>query len=113
FLVIPRPPRSTLFPHTTLFRSHVHTHTHTHKQTAYSSSLGSAAPNLPIALFYTHTHTHRRSVQCGAAYIVLSTGSEVRPQPCVAGKQHPEHRAPTSPTLHRAPVCVCVHVNVS
>ena len=24
-----RPPRSTLFPHTTLFRSHTHTHTHT------------------------------------------------------------------------------------
>src|SRR4029434_2190416 len=35
FLMIRRPPRSTLFPYTTLFRSHTHitthTHTHTHK----------------------------------------------------------------------------------
>src|SRR4029434_11338672 len=30
FLMIRRPPRSTLFPYTTLFRSHTHTHTHTH-----------------------------------------------------------------------------------
>src|SRR4029434_11355801 len=29
FLMIRRPPRSTLFPYTTLFRSHTHTHTHT------------------------------------------------------------------------------------
>src|SRR5207253_11434044 len=29
FLMIPRPPRSTLFPYTTLFRSHTHTN-HTH-----------------------------------------------------------------------------------
>src|SRR4029434_10184199 len=36
FLMIRRPPRSTLFPYTTLFRSHTHTHTHIH----------------------THTHTH-------------------------------------------------------
>src|SRR4029434_3233317 len=28
--MIRRPPRSTLFPYTTLFRSHTHTHTHTH-----------------------------------------------------------------------------------
>src|SRR4029434_6837989 len=27
--MIRRPPRSTLFPYTTLFRSHTHTHTHT------------------------------------------------------------------------------------
>src|SRR4029434_529114 len=35
FLMIRRPPRSTLFPYTTLFRSHTqtHTHTHTHKHT--------------------------------------------------------------------------------
>src|SRR4029434_11359813 len=33
FLMIRRPPRSTLFPYTTLFRSHTHTHTHTHKCT--------------------------------------------------------------------------------
>src|SRR4029434_160112 len=35
--MIRRPPRSTLFPYTTLFRSHTYTHTHTH---------------------HTHTHTH-------------------------------------------------------
>src|SRR4029434_11345767 len=44
FLMIRRPPRSTLFPYTTLFRSHPHMHTlicitHTHR----------------------HTHTHTRS----------------------------------------------------
>src|SRR4029434_11340416 len=40
FLMIRRPPRSTLFPYTTLFRSHTYrdTHTHTHIH---------------------HTHTHR------------------------------------------------------
>src|SRR4029434_11359120 len=36
FLMIRRPPRSTLFPYTTLFRSSVHyiitSHTHTHTQ---------------------------------------------------------------------------------
>src|SRR4029434_11325748 len=39
FLMIRRPPRSTLFPYTTLFRS---THTHTHTSTQ----------------LHTHTHTH-------------------------------------------------------
>src|SRR4029434_11322720 len=39
FLMIRRPPRSTLFPYTTLFRSQTHTHKHTHTQ--------------------THTHTHK------------------------------------------------------
>src|SRR4029434_3609837 len=29
--MIQRPPRSTLFPYTTRFRSHTHTHTHTHR----------------------------------------------------------------------------------
>src|SRR4029434_5581604 len=39
--MIRRPPRSTLFPYTTLFRSYIHTHTHTHMYT------------------YTNTHTHK------------------------------------------------------
>src|SRR4029434_3433915 len=30
--MIRRPPRSTLFPYTTLFRSHTHTHTYTHRE---------------------------------------------------------------------------------
>src|SRR4029434_6437292 len=38
--MIRRPPRSTLFPYTTLFRSHTHmqtqTHTHTHTHTVWS-----------------------------------------------------------------------------
>src|SRR4029434_11333126 len=44
FLMIRRPPRSTLFPYTTLFRSPAcqgYTHTHTHTR--------------------MHTHTHTRS----------------------------------------------------
>src|SRR4029434_11333628 len=44
FLMIRRPPRSTLFPYTTLFRSHTPTH--------YTHSL---------TLTLTHTHTHTRS----------------------------------------------------
>src|SRR4029434_5131818 len=46
FLMIRRPPRSTLFPYTTLFRSHTHTHTHTHKHS-------------PLSL--VHTHKQMRS----------------------------------------------------
>src|SRR4029434_11338690 len=43
FLMIRRPPRSTLFPYTTLFRSHTHTHiqTHTHKQSLAASRVRS------------------------------------------------------------------------
>src|SRR4029434_11326471 len=37
FLMIRRPPRSTLFPYTTLFRSH--THTQAHKRYRHPSSL--------------------------------------------------------------------------
>src|SRR4029434_6299905 len=33
FLMIRRPPRSTLFPYTTLFRSHTYTHTYIHPST--------------------------------------------------------------------------------
>src|SRR4029434_2213068 len=42
FLMIRRPPRSTLFLYTTLFRSHTHTHTHT----------------LSHACAHTNIHTH-------------------------------------------------------
>src|SRR4029434_997774 len=41
FLMIRRPPRSTLFPYTTLFRSHPHTHTNSYE--------------------HTHTHTHTQT----------------------------------------------------
>src|SRR4029434_6661420 len=53
FLMIRRPPRSTLFPYTTLFRSsHVHecpTHTHTHSHTHTHTHT------------QTHTHTHKHT----------------------------------------------------
>src|SRR4029434_418539 len=41
FLMIRRPPRSTLFPYTTLFRScraQLHTHTHTHTRMFFNSA---------------------------------------------------------------------------
>src|SRR4029434_88277 len=46
--MIRRPPRSTLFPYTTLFRSHTHTHTHTHTQ----------IDSLSHSAMHTHTHTY-------------------------------------------------------
>src|SRR4029434_5763762 len=39
FLMIRRPPRSTLFPYTTLFRSHTHTHTHTHTPSHHNTTI--------------------------------------------------------------------------
>src|SRR4029434_11355978 len=47
FVMIRRPPRSTLFPYTTLFRSHTHTHMRTNIQTHRHTHTRK------------HTHTHR------------------------------------------------------
>src|SRR4029434_2931940 len=54
FLMIRRPPRSTLFPYTTLFRSHTHTYTHVHTHTHTHTHT-----NTPISLKHTHLLTHR------------------------------------------------------
>src|SRR4029434_11361034 len=54
FLMIRRPPRSTLFPYTTLFRSHRHTETHTHTHTdthIFSLSLFSLYPSTSLLSF--------------------------------------------------------------
>src|SRR4029434_3262172 len=55
----------TLFPYTTLFRSHTHTLTHTytytHTQTsevAYIAHLSHTLTSLSPSLSLTHTHTH-------------------------------------------------------
>ena len=85
-------PSKSKYTHT-----HTHTHTHTNKLPTHRPLGLQPLTSQSLSFTHTHTHTHRCSVKCGAAYILLSNGSEVRPQPCVAGKQHPEHRAPTSP----------------
>ena len=64
FFMIRRPPRSTLFPSTTLFRSHTrvdvltHTHTHTHMRTNVHMCM------LTLTRNHKHTcvaHSHTRS----------------------------------------------------
>src|SRR4029434_11342511 len=53
FLMIRRPPRSTLFPYTTLFRSH----THTHKGTHIDTSSNKCTP------LYTRSEEHTSELQ--------------------------------------------------
>src|SRR5258705_9413512 len=57
--MIRRPPRSTLFPYTTLFRSHVHTCTYKHIHTCTH--------------MYIHTHTYMYTHVHTSTYIHVHT----------------------------------------
>src|SRR4029434_7424535 len=65
--MIRRPPRSTLFPYTTLFRTHTHTYKHTLCLClclSLSHSLSHThthSASLALSLSHTHTHTHSLS----------------------------------------------------
>src|SRR4029434_11331374 len=54
FLMIRRPPRSTLFPYTTLFRSHTHQHI-THTNTLINTS------HTPTHHTHQHTDKHKKT----------------------------------------------------
>src|SRR4029434_11337870 len=84
FSMIRRPPRSTLFPYTTLFRSHTqHTHTtHTHhtythaltktplRSEEHTSELQSHL-NLVCRLLLEKQHNQLQVAECASARVVL------------------------------------------
>src|SRR5437879_11343155 len=79
FLMIRRPPRSTLFPYTTLFRSHV---VHTHSGVWYKASLAARRAGVPRDRKSTRLNSSHRCI----SYAVF----------CLKKKKKKKHRKQTT-----------------
>src|SRR2546427_2077204 len=69
FLMIRRPPRSTLFPYTTLFRSHTRGHTDSGARSVHRRA---RAPSVRIRPFATLTPGDRKSTRLNSSHSQIS-----------------------------------------
>src|SRR5437868_11194015 len=70
FLPLPRPPKSTLFPYTTLFRSL--TSQATTLTSAPSAANSAATPETPRRLARTRCRTDRKSTRLNSSHVSIS-----------------------------------------
>src|SRR2546426_5872700 len=72
FLMIRRPPRSTLFPYTTLFRSHRRLEPGARSQPAHQRRARRADHDLRHLPLLLHVHLDRKSTRLNSSHLVIS-----------------------------------------